>query len=197
LLFLLSTIRAFEAEKALFHRILGFIDIQQHAYFLTQAGLCWLAVRLEIIGSAIVFFACIAAVYEKQTMPEGNDVFAGLAGLSISYALNVTQSLNWAVRTGSDFEANMVSVERVRQYTQLDQEAPHDTDTDKQLDNDWPTRGMIEFKNAKLRYRQGLPLVLKGLNLTIPSHAKVGVVGRTGAFDGTEVPCLKTRILRE
>jgi ATP-binding cassette, subfamily C (CFTR/MRP), member 1 len=182
---LLSTIRAFEAEKALFNRIMGFIDIQQHAYFLTQAGLCWLAVRLELIGSAIVFFACIAAVWEKQAMPEGNEIFAGLAGLSISYALSVTQSLNWAVRTGSDFEANMVSVERVRQYTQLDQEMPHDTYTDKQLDKDWPSRGMIEFRNAKLRYRPGLPLVLKGLNLIIPSYAKVGVVGRTGTFDVT------------
>lgn len=122
-------------------------------------------------------------MWEKHAIPEGDEVFAGLAGLSISYALSVTQSLNWAVRTGSDFEANMVSVERVRQYTQLDQEAPHDQDTDKELPQDWPSRGMIEFKDSKLRYRPGLPLVLKGLNLTIPSHAKVGVVGRTGAFD--------------
>jgi ABC-type multidrug transport system fused ATPase/permease subunit len=185
--FRFSTIRAFEAEKALFNRILGFIDNQQHAYFLTQAGLCWLAVRLELIGSAIVFFACFAAVWEKQAMPEGNEIFAGLAGLSISYALSVTQSLNWAVRTGSDFEANMVSVERVRQYTQLDQEAPHETSVDKQLDKDWPSRGMIEFRTSMLRYRPGLPLVLKGLNLIIPSHAKVGVVGRTGTFDCPKV----------
>jgi ATP-binding cassette, subfamily C (CFTR/MRP), member 1 len=161
---------------------MGFIDKQQHAYFLTQAGLCWLAVRLELIGSAIIFFACSAAVWEKLSIPEGDEVFAGLAGLSISYALSVTQSLNWAVRTGSDFEANMVSVERVRQYTQLDQEAPHDLDSDGQLDKDWPSRGMIEFDDAKLRYRPSLPLVLKGLNLTIPSQAKVGVVGRTGKF---------------
>ncbi|KAG7362244.1 multidrug ABC transporter permease/ATPase [Nitzschia inconspicua] len=183
------TIRAFEAERTLFHRILGFIDKQQHAYFLTQAGLCWLAVRLELIGSAIIFFACGAAVWEKQAMLEGNEVFAGLAGLSISYALSVTQSLNWAVRTGSDFEANMVSVERVRQYTQLDQEAPHHKDTDTQL-RDWPSRGTIEFRDSKLRYRPGLPLVLKGLNLTIPSQAKVGVVGRTGAGKSTLMTAL-------
>lgn len=177
-----STIRAFEAEKTLFRRILGYIDKQQHAYFLTQAGLCWLAVRLELIGTAIVLFACSAAVWQKLIIPEGNEVFAGLAGLSISYALSVTQNLNWAVRTGSDFEANMVSVERVRQYTQLDQEAPHDKDLDKQLKN-WPSKGVIEFRDSKLRYRPDLPLALKGLTLTIPSHAKVGVVGRTGAYE--------------
>jgi ATP-binding cassette subfamily C (CFTR/MRP) protein 1 len=167
-----------------------FIDKQQHAYFLTQAGLCWLAVRLELIGTAIIFFACTAAVWEKQFMPEGNEVFAGLAGLSISYALSVTQSLNWAVRTGSDFEANMVSVERVQQYTHLDQEAPHVLDTDDKLDENWPSQGRLEFRDAKLRYRPGLPLVLKGLNLTIPSQAKVGIVGRTGAGKSTLMTAL-------
>jgi ATP-binding cassette subfamily C (CFTR/MRP) protein 1 len=76
----------------------------------------------------------------------------------------------------------MVSVERVRQYTQLDPEAPHVTDKDKDIDEGWPSKGVIEFKNSTLRYRPGLPLVLKGLNLTIPSHSKVGIVGRTGMF---------------
>jgi len=184
------TIRAFRAEMSLFNRIVRLIDKQQHAYFLTQAGLCWLAVRLELVGTGIIFFACITAVLEKQSMPQGNDIFAGLAGLSISYALSVTQSLNWAVRTGSDFEANMVSVERVRQYTQLDQESPHETDADKHLDKNWPLKGLIEFKNAKLRYRPGLPLVLKGLNITIPSHARVGIVGRTGAGKSTLMTAL-------
>jgi len=42
-------------------------------------------------------------------------------------------------------------------------------------------QGIIQFDNAKLSYRQGLPLVLKGINCIIESKAKIGVVGRTGA----------------
>ena len=160
--------------------MIGLVDRQQHAFFLTQSGLCWLAVRLELIGTTIIFSACMAAVWEKRMFPVGNEVFAGLAGLSISYALRVTQSLNWAVRVGSDFEANMVSVERLRQYTQLSSEAARETDADKLLTKDWPARGKIEFKDVALRYRPNLPLVLKGLNLTIPPQSKVGIVGRTG-----------------
>jgi ABC-type multidrug transport system fused ATPase/permease subunit len=176
------TIRAFGAEQSLERRVVKLIDKQQHAFFLTQAGLCWLAVRLELIGTSIIFFACMAAVMKKLATPEGNEVFAGLAGLSISYALSVTQSLNWAVRTGSDFEANMVSVERVRQYTHLEQEAPHETEGDQHLDKDWPSKGIIEFIGVELRYRPGLPSVLKGLNISIPGQAKVGIVGRTGMW---------------
>lgn len=38
----------------------------------------------------------------------------------------------------------------------------------------------IEFQDVTMRYRPGLPLVLKGLTVTIPAGSKAGVVGRTG-----------------
>lgn len=74
----------------------------------------------------------------------------------------------------------MVAVERVEEYTKLDSEGDRKTSTDNDLPPDWPSKGRIEFSNAKLRYRDGLPLVLKGLNISIPPGSKVGVVGRTG-----------------
>ena len=37
------------------------------------------------------------------------------------------------------------------------------------------------MKNIKLRYRDGLDLVLHGLSLDIQPREKIGVVGRTGA----------------
>lgn len=110
-----ATVRAFGAQQPLFTRMGQLIDNQQHAYYLTQAGLSWLAVRLEFMGTVIIAATCLAAVFEKRNFLDGDAIFAGLAGLSISYALAVTQELNWAVRVGSDFEANMVSVERIRQ----------------------------------------------------------------------------------
>lgn len=47
--------------------------------------------------------------------------------------------------------------------------------------NNWPTDGIIDFRNVQMRYRDGLPLVLRGLTLKIEARAKVGIVGRTGA----------------
>jgi ATP-binding cassette subfamily C (CFTR/MRP) protein 1 len=94
------------------------------------------------------------------------------------------------VRVGSDFEANMVSMERILQYCHLESEAPHESDKDRSLSPEWPEKGVIEFKEAKLRYRPGLPLVLKGLNLTIPSQSRVGIVGRTGAGKSSLVTAL-------
>lgn len=39
----------------------------------------------------------------------------------------------------------------------------------------------VRFEGVQMRYRPGLPLVLKGLTVTIPASSKAGVVGRTGA----------------
>lgn len=126
------------------------------------------------------FFSGLSATLEH--MRSGADeTFAGLAGLAISYALSVTQSLNWSVRMASDLEANFVAVERIEEYVGLKSEADRHTDTDDESAKEWPTDGEVVFKESQLRYRPELPVVLKGLNITIPGGSKVGVVGRTGA----------------
>ena len=43
----------------------------------------WLAVRIEFIGTLISFFAALFAVISRSS------ISAGIAGLSISYSLNV------------------------------------------------------------------------------------------------------------
>lgn len=179
-----ATIRSFGAQDTLYNRLGFMLDKQQHAYYLTVAAQCWLAVRLELIGTLIITFACLCSVLRHGTMG-GNEAFSGLAGLSISFSLSVTQSLNWSVRMASDFEANMVAVERIEQYCKLPSEAPRTTDTDAKLSTSWPSAGVIEFVAAKLRYRPDLPLVLNGLDIRIPARSKVGVVGRTGAGKST------------
>ena len=179
----ISTIRAYDAEPALLKKIIEMMDTQQNAYFLTTTAQCWLAIRLELVGTLIIFAACICAVLEHP-YKGGDEVFVGIAGLAISFSLSVTQSLNWSVRMGSDLEAHMVSVERIKQYCRIPIEAPHVLPIDQSLVN-WPANGEIVFKSAKLRYRDNLPLVLKGLDITIPAMSKVGIVGRTGAGKST------------
>lgn len=51
----------------------------------------WLAVRLEFIGSCIVFSSVLLAVISRNM--DGDSLTAGIAGLSITYALGVSYSL--------------------------------------------------------------------------------------------------------
>jgi len=136
-----STIRAFSAVKMLRDRMTRLLDNQQQAYFLTFTSQCWLAVRLEFAGTCIIAFTCLCSVFQYPARP-GDTVFAGFAGLAISYALQVTQSLNWSVRMSSDLEAYMVSVERVGQYIAMPIEAPRTEQSDKTLDPKWIQMGI-------------------------------------------------------
>lgn len=75
----------------------------------------------------------------------------------------------------------MNSSERLLYYrNELEQEAPQYIESTKPP-AEWPSQGHITFENVQLRYRPGLPLVLKGLSLEFKAGEKVGVVGRTGA----------------
>lgn len=191
----LSTIRAFHVQDRMRNLIYTLLDSNQQAYFLKFSANCWLAVRLEFAGSLIVTFTALFAVLgrdnESHSMINNPDTFAGMAGLALSLALSVTQSLNWSVRMASDLESQMISVERIDSYIQLEDEAPHHNEGDARVPNEWPKlSGVLEFQDVCMRYRSNLPLVLKYVSLKIKGGEKVGVCGRTGAGKSTLLSAL-------
>jgi ATP-binding cassette subfamily C (CFTR/MRP) protein 4 len=88
----------------------------------------------------------------------------------------------WAVRTTTEVENQMVSVERVIQYSQLPMEPslttlpPHSPPPP-----NWPTEGEIVANNLTLKYLEEGPTVIKGISFKIHSCDKIGIVGRTGS----------------
>lgn len=77
-------------------------------------------------------------------------------------------------------ESNIVSVERMIEYTKLPQEAKWFGDLTL-LGDVWPSKGSIGFCQYSARYRDGLDLILKQITLAIEPGTRVGIVGRTGA----------------
>lgn len=134
-----------------------------------------LGLRLECLGSFLVLCAAIFANIAKDSLS------AGLVGLSLTYALQVTQSLSWTVRQATEAETNMNCVERIVHYCEhIPQEAPAIIPSNRPPKN-WPEHGEIVFTDVEMKYREDLDPVLNGLNLTIAPGEKVGIVGRTGA----------------
>ncbi|KAL9928607.1 multidrug-Resistance like Protein 1 isoform 2-T4 [Glossina fuscipes fuscipes] len=168
-----STIRAYAVQDRFIDESDNKVDKNQVCKYPSLIANRWLAIRLEMVGNLIILFASLFAVLGGQSNP-------GLVGLSVSYALQVTQTLNWLVRMSSDIETNIVAVERIKEYGETKQEAPWEVETLK-LPRNWPNEGRVVFENFKVRYREGLDLVLKGISFTINGGEKVGIVGRTGA----------------
>jgi len=90
----------------------------------------------------------------------------------------LTGMVQYGVRQVAESLQQMTSVERVLQYTELEQEPALGEKTPPQQ---WPTRGQVEFRNMSCRYDPNGSPVLRNLNLTIEAGWKVGIVGRTGA----------------
>ncbi|PWN29615.1 hypothetical protein BDZ90DRAFT_230483 [Jaminaea rosea] len=175
----LSTIRAFGQSERFIATNETRVDRNQQAYFPSVSTNRWLAVRIEFMGAMVILTASSLAVALITRNISGID--AGLVGLMMSQALSTTQALNWVVRSASEVEQNIVSVERAIQYAELSPEAPYESGPDNAPPREWPTEGAIEFKDYSTRYREHLPLVLKKLSLSIKPGERIGVVGRTGA----------------
>ncbi|XP_061235382.1 multidrug resistance-associated protein 1 isoform X4 [Neopsephotus bourkii] len=169
-----SVIRAFEEQKRFIKQNDMKVDENQKAYYPSIVANRWLAVRLECVGNCIVLFAALFAVMAR------NKLSAGLVGLSVSYSLQITAYLNWLVRMSSELETNIVAVERVKEYAEMEKEAEWSIEQTAPAST-WPEEGKIEFRGFGLRYREDLDLVLKSINVTINGGEKIGIVGRTGA----------------
>lgn len=68
-------------------------------------------------------------------------------------------------------EQNMNSVERLITYAELPAEGAATTPEDPP--SSWPERGQISFNKAEMAYREGLPLVLKGVTFDVKPGEKV------------------------
>ncbi|XP_004434776.1 PREDICTED: canalicular multispecific organic anion transporter 2 [Ceratotherium simum simum] len=150
------------------------VDKNQRSCYVDIASNRWLGIHVEFTGNCIVLFAALFAVIGRSSLSPG------LVGLSVSYALQVTFVLNWMIRMMSALESNIVAVERVKEYSKTETEAPWVVEGSRPPAG-WPSQGDVEFRNYSVRYRPGLELVLKDLSLRVRGGEKVGIVGRTGA----------------
>lgn len=122
------------------------VNKNMRAYYSNFSSNRWLAVRLESFGALITFCAGTLAVLGRHS------ISAGVAGLSISYALSITQALNWVVRMAADRETSIVSVERVREYLRLQLEPAHHCEP-------WQSKEAQRAQGGSLLLRSDVELV--------------------------------------
>jgi ATP-binding cassette subfamily C (CFTR/MRP) protein 4 len=178
----LTSIRAFDVQNDFLKMFIERIDANSRASFIFSATTHWFGLRLDLMASLVTLTTAILAVALRHQIDPAT------AALSISYCITLTGLFQWAIRQSAEAENFMTSAERIHEYGQLISESQENNNVLIQPDNDWPFRGIIEFKDYTFRYRPELDPVLKNLNLRIESKEKIGIIGRTGTEYRQECP---------
>eukprot|EP00058_Branchiostoma_floridae_P018300 XP_002603789.1 hypothetical protein BRAFLDRAFT_86619 [Branchiostoma floridae] len=178
----LWTVRACNAQHICQEAFSAHLDLQSEAVFLFLAINRWLALRLDVLVALFVVVVAFISVFAAESLD------GGLVGLSLSYAIYLTNGFQYAVRLAAEVETLMTSAERVLTYARMEPEAPLQTAVTPPPG--WPQHGSIRLEGASFSYTPGGPDVLTGLHATIHGGEKVGIVGRTGAGKSSLVQML-------
>uniref|UniRef100_A0AAZ3PNR0 ATP-binding cassette, sub-family C (CFTR/MRP), member 9 n=1 Tax=Oncorhynchus tshawytscha TaxID=74940 RepID=A0AAZ3PNR0_ONCTS len=113
----LTTIRAFRHESRFKQKMLELTDTNNTAYLFLSAANRWLEVRTDYLGAVIVLTAAVASIWSS-----GKSLPSSMVGLGLTYALTVTNYLNWVVRNLADLEVQMAAVKKVNSFLSTESE---------------------------------------------------------------------------
>lgn len=91
----------------------------------------------------------------------------------------MTGLLQWGIRHSVEATNQLISVERILEYSVLEPE--RNPIKLKELSKSWPIEGRIEFRKVTYKYSYETESVLNRISFVILPKFKVGIVGRTGA----------------
>ncbi|EMP38269.1 ATP-binding cassette sub-family C member 8 [Chelonia mydas] len=133
--------------------------------------------RAEYIGACVVLIAAVTSITNSLY----NQLSSGLVGLGLTYALMVSNYLNWMVRNLADMEIQLGAVKRINGLLKTEAENYEGLLSPSQIPQNWPDRGEIQIQNLSVRYDSNLKPVLKHVSAHISPGQKIGICGRTGS----------------
>ena len=183
----ISTIRANNALIYFQEKFRSAHDAHGRAFFAFIGCSRWLGFRMDSLMFVFLTVATYTAVIAHQQ--RWIDVEPGILGLAISMLIQLAGLFQWCIRQSAEVVNLMVAVERVLAFRDLPSEAALENAFDNDIKG-WPEKGEIDVKDLCVRYREGLPLSLRGISFKIEGGSRVGVVGRTGGGKSTLVQAL-------
>ncbi|KAK7048418.1 ATP-binding cassette transporter [Favolaschia claudopus] len=168
----LSSVRAYGAQNTLIQISIDRINRLTRASR-TFANLNrWVTVRIGLLSAIFTTSLAYYLVYLQNQR-------ASNIGFTLTTALGFTSTIMTFVHMWNRFEVQSNSLERVKQYIEIEQEPKARSDGVPPAY--WPASGNITVENLSARYSPDGPEVLHNISFSIKSGERVGIVGRTGS----------------
>ena len=156
-------IRAFGASDRFMKLFLERVNTNITFYWYLWSVNRWLSIRFALLSAIVVgltgyvlvssngklhFFSLRQIFVTQSDMHDPVD--AALAGFALSFSLNISTEILFLVRRYTALELTLVAVERLKEYSELKQEAaeivyPRPEAT-------WPSKGRIQVKDLSIRF---------------------------------------------
>lgn len=186
ILYGMTTIRAFCAQRRFQDRVIAVTDTFQkmdHFYWTLQA---WLMYRFDLLSACSTLILTLLAVY--------TGVSAGLTAFALTAASKFVFATHTLCRTYGQLQMDFVSVERVVEMLELEKEPPGVVTPPAW----WPTMsGDIIFEDVTIRYAEHLDPSLANISLKVKAGANTALLGRTGSGKSTLALALLATTLPE
>ncbi|KAI4382506.1 hypothetical protein MLD38_008463 [Melastoma candidum] len=178
-------IRCFSREDLFVQRLYSLVDGYSKVVLSSGSTMEWLCVRVNFLFNFVFFVVLVVLV----SLPKSS-VDPSLAGLIVTYGLNLNVLQGWVIWNMCNVENKMISVERILQFMEVPSEEAISVVKESPPSPEWPQEGKIELEDLHIRYGPSLPIVLKGITCTFPGKKKIGIVGRTGSGKSTLIQAL-------
>jgi len=197
----LSTLRAYKLQDKMRRVLTEYLDENGRAWWSYLMAARWFGFRMDCLAILVLVLTSYFAAFYSDKVDQG------LLGFALVYSMNLTGLFQWTVRLSTEVETMMTAVERIAQYANLPEEEGYEANLSSVLEalnsgnaSGKPMaavcacadvgKGGLEIRDLSVKYRNDLPSVLNGLQMSIPAGSKCGIVGRTGSGKSTVLSAL-------
>jgi len=168
----ITAIRAFGGQESSQRHIVQLLQCSAQAWFWWLITNRFLGFRLDVLSAVIVGVSAFGGAMLKDFVsPE-------LIAFAVVNTINLSGLFQFMVRQTALVESFMTSFERLSTYARLEMELDNIRDD---AGPNFPSVGAIAMSGLRMRYRDDLPEVLKGVDFACAGGIKVGICGRTGS----------------
>ena len=134
-----SVIKAMRVDRIFMQENERRVVRANRARFNERAVQRWFAIRVQFVSAIVLMLAIVVGLMQKEFAPTW--IKSGLLGLCLSYCLTIRSTLTQLLATFAENEKNIISVERIIDYTNEEKFERLDGTVNDQTLTHWPRDG--------------------------------------------------------
>lgn len=170
----LVTIRAFGWAEKFQETNLSLLDVSQKPYYLLFCIQRWPSLILDLLVTALAVILMVLVVKLRT------DISPGHVGLALRNVMNFNELLAQIIKNWTLLETSFGAIARLKSFSEhvANENLPGESHS---IPENWPTCGVIEFKNVFASYTPRSNPVIHNLSMSVKAGEKVGICGRSGS----------------